>query len=169
MLIVNQQGASSDSIARFKKDGKDLVKIQYDGSTSFENNKIIKIERPEQAKDGANKAYVDEKKNESTAYTDQKYEQAKSHADVGDRKIREDLEAEVQSLKDELADAKYDSALLNAPARLRWKKGVNADPQRKQFTFDGDVGWAKIHLESDNGVKLNRNVLGDTQPSWCIQ
>ena len=163
MLIVNQQGANSDSIARFKKDGKDLVKIQFDGSTSFENNKIIKINRPEQTtKDGANKAYVDEKKDESTEYTDKKYEQAKSHADVGDRKIREDLEAEVNDLKDQLADLKFDSTMLNAPARMRFKYGTYAEPQPKQFTWDRDKGWLFISLKSDNGVDMTRYLINDT-------
>ena len=107
--------------------------------------------------------YEDGKRVSTQEYTDQKYDLAKSHADTGDRKIREDLEAEVQSLKKEIDDAKIDSALLNAPARLRWKKGVNVDPMKKQFTFDETQGWAKIHLESDNNVKLNRNIIGDTQ------
>lgn len=60
MLIVNQQGAATDSIVRIKQDGKDRLKVQYDGSTSLENNKLVKVAEPEADTDGANRKYVDD-------------------------------------------------------------------------------------------------------------
>ena len=69
MLIINQQDAPSDSIVRVKQDGKDKFKIQHDGNTSLENNKLIKVADPEDATEGANKRYVDQK----TAVTVWKY------------------------------------------------------------------------------------------------
>ena len=59
MLIVNQQDANTDSIVRIKQNGKDKLKVQHDGNTSLENNKLIKVASPEDDTDGANKAYVD--------------------------------------------------------------------------------------------------------------
>ena len=60
MLIVNQQGASTDSIVRIKQNGKDRLKIKYDGNTSLENNKLVSVAGPEDDMDGVNKLYVDE-------------------------------------------------------------------------------------------------------------
>ena len=58
MLIVNSNSAGS--IARFKKDGKDFMKVEDNGNTSLENNKLVKVAKPENNTDGANKAYVDD-------------------------------------------------------------------------------------------------------------
>ena len=59
MLVVNQSGADSGSIMRVCKDGEDIIKVQYDKTTTFTGNRIINIGAPEEDKDAANKAYVD--------------------------------------------------------------------------------------------------------------
>ena len=59
MLVVNQEEADTGSIARFQKNNVDLVKVQYDGTLSVENNRIVKVMDPTDDTDGANKHYVD--------------------------------------------------------------------------------------------------------------
>ena len=59
MLVVNQSGADSGSIMRVCQDGEDIIKVQYDKTTTFTGNRIIDIGAPEEDKDAANKAYVD--------------------------------------------------------------------------------------------------------------
>ena len=58
MLIVNQQGAATDSIVRIKQNGKDRLKVTLTARPAL-NNKIVKVAKPEDDTDGANKAYVD--------------------------------------------------------------------------------------------------------------
>ena len=51
--------------------------------------------------------------------------------------------------------------MLNAPARMRFKYGIGAEP-KKQFTWDGSKGWLFINLVSDNGVDMTRYLINDT-------
>ena len=59
MLIVNQSGADSGSIMRICQDGTDIIKVQYDKTTTFTGNRITNIGDPVENKDAVNKAYVD--------------------------------------------------------------------------------------------------------------
>ena len=54
MLIVNQQDGAGGSIARFKKNGTDAMKVQYDMNTSVENNNLIKLADPINKTDAVN-------------------------------------------------------------------------------------------------------------------
>ena len=60
MLVVNQEAAASGSIARFQKNATDLLKIEFDGSTSLMNNRLKKLATPIENTDGTNKKYVDD-------------------------------------------------------------------------------------------------------------
>ena len=59
MLVVNQKEAKSGSIARFQQDGKDVVKIEYNKTTSFENNRVTNVANPTKSKDAVNKNYLE--------------------------------------------------------------------------------------------------------------
>jgi hypothetical protein len=61
MLVVNQQDATGGSIARFQKNAKDILKIEYDKTISACENKITKVAEPQADTDAANKIYVDNK------------------------------------------------------------------------------------------------------------
>ena len=54
MLIVNQQDGAGGSIARFKKNGVDALKVQYDMNTSVENHNLIKLADPINKTDAVN-------------------------------------------------------------------------------------------------------------------
>ena len=54
MLIVNQQDGAGGSIARFKKNGTDALKVQYDMNTSVENHNLIKLADPINKTDAVN-------------------------------------------------------------------------------------------------------------------
>ena len=43
MLVVNQEGADTGSIARFQQGAVDVLKVNYDRTTSFEGNRVIKV------------------------------------------------------------------------------------------------------------------------------
>ena len=54
MLIVNQQDGAGGSIARFKKNGTDAMKVQFDMNTSVENHNLIKLADPINKTDAVN-------------------------------------------------------------------------------------------------------------------
>ena len=59
MLVVNQQSSKgSASIARFQQDGDDVIKVQYDKTTSFRNNRITEVGNPTDGKDAVNMEWV---------------------------------------------------------------------------------------------------------------
>ena len=60
MLVVNQEAAASGSIARFQRNAADVLKIEFDGSTSLMNNRLKKLATPIENTDGTNKKYVDD-------------------------------------------------------------------------------------------------------------
>ena len=60
MLVVNQEGADTGSIARFQQNAVDVLKVNYDRTTSFEGNRITKVGDASANTDAANKKYVDE-------------------------------------------------------------------------------------------------------------
>ena len=61
MLVVNQQDATGGSIARFQKNAKDLLKIEYDRTINVCENQITNVAGPKADTDAANKIYVDNK------------------------------------------------------------------------------------------------------------
>ena len=46
MLVVNQQDSASGSIMRIQQNGTDVIKVQYDKTTSFNDNRIVKVGDP---------------------------------------------------------------------------------------------------------------------------
>ena len=59
MLVVNQQSSKgSASILRVQQDGDDIVKVQYDKTTSFRNNRITEVGAPTDGKDAVNMEWV---------------------------------------------------------------------------------------------------------------
>ena len=95
-------------------------------------------------------------------YVSEREDAAKRYADSGDDKIREDL-AKVEDLKRSNLMTWFDSTMLNAPARMRFKYGTYAlTHSPKQFTWDPDKGWLFISLVSDNGVDMTRYLINDT-------
>ena len=83
MLIVNQQDSEGGSIARFKKNGTDLLKILYDGPTSLEKNRLINVAEPELNTDGATKKYVDNQIEASAACLGRKFKPTTKWDNVG--------------------------------------------------------------------------------------
>ena len=61
MLVVNQQSAKGQaSILRVQQDGDDIIKVQYDKTTTFNNYRIVDVGAPTDGDDAANKQYVDD-------------------------------------------------------------------------------------------------------------
>ena len=59
MLVVNQQSSKgSASILRVQQDGDDIIKVQYDKTTSFRNNRITEVGNPTDGKDAVNMEWV---------------------------------------------------------------------------------------------------------------
>ena len=59
MLVVNQQSSKGQaSILRVQQDGDDIIKVQFDKTTSFRNNRIIEIGDPTDGKDAVNMEWV---------------------------------------------------------------------------------------------------------------
>ena len=58
-FVVSKDANNSGSIARFRKGQIDVVKINGDGNLELMNNKIIKLDLPDDPTDGTNKFYVD--------------------------------------------------------------------------------------------------------------
>ena len=59
MLVVNQQSSKGQaSILRVQQDGDDIIKVQYDKTTSFRNNRITEVGDPTDGKDAVNMEWV---------------------------------------------------------------------------------------------------------------
>ena len=60
MLVVNQQSSKGQaSIARFQQDGDDIIKVQYDRTTTFNHNRITEVGEPEHGEDAVNMQWVE--------------------------------------------------------------------------------------------------------------
>ena len=59
MLVVNQQSSKGQaSIVRIQQDGDDIIKVQFDKTTSFRNNRITEVGNPTDGKDAVNMEWV---------------------------------------------------------------------------------------------------------------
>ena len=60
MLVVNQQSSKGQaSIARFQQDGDDIIKVQYDRTTTFNHNRITEVGDPTDGEDAVNMQWVE--------------------------------------------------------------------------------------------------------------
>ena len=59
MLVVNQENADTGSIARFKKDATDILKIEHSRNINVCGNNITDVANPTANKHAADKEYVD--------------------------------------------------------------------------------------------------------------
>ena len=60
MFVVNQQSSKGQaSIARFQQDGDDVIKVQYDRTTTFNHNRITEVGDPTDGEDAVNMQWVE--------------------------------------------------------------------------------------------------------------
>ena len=60
MLVVNQQSSKGQaSIFRVQQDGDDIIKVQYDRTTTFNHNRIVEVGEPTDGEDATNREWVE--------------------------------------------------------------------------------------------------------------
>ena len=61
MLVVNQQSSKGQaSIFRVQQDGADIIKVQYDRTTTFNNYRITEVGDPTDGEDAVNRKWVED-------------------------------------------------------------------------------------------------------------
>ena len=136
MLVVNQLSANGNgSIVRIQQDGNDIIKVQDDKTTTFNNYRITDVGAPTDGEDATNRQWVE------------------SLVDATDSEVRKYID-------DKIAELSVDTY---APAHYSWKREnrTSGNPSSGYWYINSGEEFMYLSSTPQEGVRLNSTGLLD--------